>query len=110
MVERVGNDEVGGPGERGDDPEIGLVARREEQGTRSADKGGQSGLQPAVGGEVAGDQTGGRGPKSLGRGGRGCGGGQGGVAGQAEVVVGREGQQGGGARIRRGRADAGAAR
>ncbi len=92
MVEGVGDDDVLGSGQCGQDAEVGLIARGEDECSLAAEKPGQRLLEQAVRGEVAGDQAGGGGTEAVAGGGGGGGGGQGRVLGQAEIVIRAEGE------------------
>ena len=57
MVEGVGDDDVVGSGQGGEDADVGLVARREDECGLAAEELGQRLFELAVRREVAGDQA-----------------------------------------------------
>ena len=87
MVECIGDDHVIRACQGGQDADVGLIARGEDERGLAVEESGQLPLELAVRRKVAGDQSGGGGAETLACGGSGGSGGQGRVIGQAEVVV-----------------------
>ena len=74
MVGLVGDDEVLGAGEAGDDAQVGLVAGRVQKGGGEPDEVGERLLEVLVGTEVAGEEAGCTGTEAMASGGGSCGG------------------------------------
>ncbi len=96
VVARVGDEEGGAVGERGDGGEVGRIARGQHQRRLEAAERGQFGLQLGVQFGAAGHQAGAGRARAPLPGGAGGGIGDLGVAGQSEIVVAGQVQQRGG--------------
>jgi hypothetical protein len=93
VVEPVGEDRVVAPDQRRNDPQVGQVAGREEQGARKAGERGELLLEHGVRAEVAADQMRGAAADAPGAGAGAGGVDQRRVIGQAEVIVAAEADQ-----------------